>query len=661
MNLEHLKNRFVELFYKDKLTTAYIREVKEKRFHLILPSGKEELINYSSLVYFEEKTSSLNDLNQIIALLKEKNEEREKLKESFNPKEVWEVVVEEIETISVKELVELLLGKVPTENEIAGFLRKVIEERTYFKLKEPNILQVVSKDEVERILLQRKKELERLRKINEGEEFVKALISKNVESFSEEIKNFWFSALREFVLWEDKTPSSKLACKVLKRLNMADSYKIFGLLVSAGIFKEDENLELLKTHYPASFSEKELKEAEEVAKIEVSDEEREDLTDLYTVTVDAEETQDFDDALSFEEKGDKYILYIHIAEVAEFLRPGSSLWESALQRACTLYLPDTIYPMLPFTLSHEKFSLKKGELKPAITFKLTLDKSYNLLSFEPILSVVKVKDRLTYEKVDEILTKDPFWKKLYEIFMHFKRKREERGTFAVFLPEIQIKVSPEGEISIKKIEMTPARQLIAEAMILVNTLSAEFLYKNKIPAIYRSQPKPLEIIENREKSLYLKLLQLKYMAKSEFSLKPAYHSGLGLDYYTTLTSPIRRFLDLLMQYQLKSFLLGKPLLSEETLLKILPELTENLQRATQIQNKRTKYFLLKYFQNYLQNQPLKALILDIQNKKIKAYLMDYNITGDIVGYKGNLKPGDEITVKVERINPHLEILRLKPV
>ena len=83
MDLTHLKNKFADLFYKNKITAVYIKEVKEKRIHIILPSGKEELINYSALISFEEKTHSLKDLNQILEFLKEKQEKREKLKENF--------------------------------------------------------------------------------------------------------------------------------------------------------------------------------------------------------------------------------------------------------------------------------------------------------------------------------------------------------------------------------------------------------------------------------------------------------------------------------------------------------------------------------------------------------------------------------------------------
>ncbi|WP_038054838.1 ribonuclease catalytic domain-containing protein [Thermodesulfobacterium hydrogeniphilum] len=662
MDLTFLNNRFADIFYRNKITTVYIKEVKEKRLHIILPSGKEELINYSALISYEEKPKSLKDLNQIITALKEKQENREKLKETFDLKEIWEIIVNETEEIPAKDLVDLILGRDPDEDEIAGFIRKTLEEKLYFKLKEPNILGILSQKEVERLLLQKKRELERLKKLNEGEEFIKALQKGNIEIFNQGVRNFWIEALKGYVLWENQTPSGKLVQEVLKRLNLANQNKIFELLVKIKVFDEDENLEILRTRYPLTFSEKELKEAKELENLSFSLDDREDLTHLQTFTIDAKDTEDFDDALSFEENENQYILYIHIAEVAGFIKPGSALWEGALERASTLYLPDGIFPMLPFPLSHGKFSLKQDTLRPAITFKIILDQKYNILDFKPILSLIKVKKRLTYEDVDDYLSQgNKFWQKLYSIFMYFKKKREKKGALAIFLPEIQIKINEKKEITVQKLVMTPARYFIAEAMILINTLTAEFLYKNHIPAIYRSQPQPSEIIENFEENLYSKLLQLKFLAKSELSTQPAYHSGLGVDCYTTLTSPIRRFLDLLIQYQLKFFLLGLKPLSEEEILKILPELTNNLQRAILIQNKREKYFLLKYLQLYMQNQPLKGLVLNVQNKKAKIYLVDYNITGDLIGFKKNLIPGQEITVKIEKVQPRLEVLRLKLV
>jgi exoribonuclease-2 len=530
MNPEELKSKIADVFYKNKLITVYIKDVKNKRLHIVLPTGKEELISQSALVHFEKKKISQKDLNQILSFLKEKQEKREKLKEELDLREVWEVIVDDVEEISAEEVCELLVGEKPEEDFIAGFLRKVAEEKIYFRLKSLMKLKVTSREEVERLLLQRKRELEKLKKILEGERFLDALQKQNLEIFGKEIKDEWFKNFKEFILWEDQTPGGKLAKEVLKRSNIADSYKIFELLVKAGYINEDEYLELSRLHYPVEFSEKELKEAEEILNRELEKTERVDLTHLNTFTIDAEETQDFDDALSVEKEGENTILYVHIAEVAGMVSPFSSLWEGALDRASTLYLPDKIYPMLPFSLSHKKFSLRQNELKPAITFKLKLSPECDVLDFSVFLSFIKVKKRLIYEDVDAELETNKFLKELYQLLMKHKEKRKKAGALAVFLPEIQVKVDEKGNISIKKIEMTPARDLIAEAMILTNTFLAKFLFENQIPAVYRSQPQPFEVIENSEGNLYLKLLQLKYLSKSELSLSPGFHSGLGVEF-----------------------------------------------------------------------------------------------------------------------------------
>lgn len=661
MDITLLKNRFAELFYKEKIITGYVKEVKGKRFHTILPSGKEELINHGSFLYFEEKPQNFKDINQVIFKLREKNEVREKLKDLFNLKDLWEVVSGEKEEFLAKDLVELYLGKEPSEDEIAGFIRKVCEEKNYFKIKEPNVILVMDRDIVQKILYQREKELEKLKKLVEGERIIRMLVEQRGSDIPDEEKDFWISALKEYVIWEEQTPNGKLVSEILEKLEMKDPLKVFNLLISLKIFEEDENLDLIKSGFPCEFKKEELEEAFLIEKMLPDQNLRIDLTYLNTFTVDAEETEDFDDALSFEEDNLGYTIYIHIAEVAGFIKPFSFLWEGALERGSTLYLPDKIFPMLPFSLSHKKFSLRKGEPKPALTFKIKLQKNYEITDFEIFLSLIEVKNRLTYNQVDKFIEqKIPFWERLYKIFLHFKEKREEKGAFAVILPQVEVKVTKNGEIKVFKIEMTPARNLIAEAMILTNYLGAKFLIQNKIPAIFRSQPKPLEIIENIEESLFLKLLQLKFLARSEISLTPEPHSGLGLECYTTLTSPIRRFVDLVNQYQIKAFLTNNEPLSEEILRKILPEIQNNLQRANFLQTKREKYFLLKYLQNYVKDEPLKGIVINVFNKKAKVYLVDYNLTGELPGAKTDLNPGDEILVKIDKVNPRAEILRLKP-
>ena len=664
MDYSFLKSRFVEIFYKGKLTPAFVKDVKDKRLRVIFPSGKEELISHSALTFYSENPSNIKDLNQIIETLKSQAEIREKIKDQINLKEIWEALVEEIEEISAQEVAELIFLEKVDDDKIAGLIRKVVEDKTYFKLKEPNLLLVNSKKEVERLILQKQRELERLRKLNEGETFVTTLKQgKPISDFPEEVRNFWIEALKNFVLWQEEAPNGKLVLEVLKRVGLGDPFKLFCLLVQRDILHEDENLDLLRLKFPIKFSEKAISEVNLIIdKVQKDEIPRVDYTYLETYTIDAEETQDFDDALSFEKSENGFIFYIHIAEVANFVSPGSKLWEEALERASTLYLPDGIYPMLPFELSHGVFSLKEKEVKPAITFKVILDENAEVKDFKVELSKIQVKRRLTYNEVDEKLSSgDELWNEIFQILMKLKEKREKQGEAVyVMLPEVCVRLE-NGEIKVERLEMTPARLLIAEAMILTNFLVAKYFYENSIPALYRSQPKPAEVIEEREKSLFYKLMQLKFLAKSELSTQPDFHAGLGLNYYTTVTSPIRRFLDLLMQHQLKLHLLGKKGFSEEELKKLLPELAENIQRANFIQSKRIRYFLLKYLKLYKKNEPLKGLILSIQNKKAKVYLVDYNLTGEMILTSQNISPGEEIKVMIEKVNPHQEILRLKSI
>ncbi len=662
MDLEELKGKIATILYKNRPVLGFIKEIKGKRLRLLLSTGKEELINHQALIYIFKQTKPPKNSTEIINLLKVLQQETDELKETFNLKEVWEVIEGELEEISVEELAELYFGKTTSDKECAALMKKVFEEKLFFKINGPNSLLVLGKEEVEKILHQRQKELERLKLLSEGETVLEALIQGQERQIEDQKKEYWLKLFRDYFLWEENSPSNKIVKEVLSRKGFTEPLKLFELLVKYKVFAEDENIELLKFRFPQNFSKKAKEEVEKILSMETPFSYRKDLTGLYTFTIDAEETQDFDDALSFVQTETGQELYIHITDVASFIKPGMALWEEALERALTLYMPDETIPMLPFELSHDKFSLKEGTIRPAISFKVVFDKKGSLLSFEIIPSIIKVSKRLTYDEVDERLKAgDIFWQTLYQLLLHHKKKREEKGAFAIFLPEIQVKITKEGEITLQKIELTPARELVAEAMIIANTLSANFFQEKQIPGIYRTQPPPFEIIENPDDSLYLKILQLKYFAKSELTTLPAPHSGLGVDSYTTLTSPIRRFLDLLMQYQLISYLKGENLISEENIIKILGELSENLQRAIAIQNKRNKYFLLKYLQKHFKNAVLHGLVIEVFSKKAKVYLPEFNLMGELSYYTEGLRPGQEVKIKIEKINPRWDVLRLKLV
>lgn len=659
MSLESLLFCLVDVFFRDKIVVAFVKDIKAKRLHLLLPTGREELVNYNALLSVGKSKINFDNTTYLETLLKEKQALREKIKEEIEIKELWEVMVGETSKVCAWDLVHLLLGRPPTCDEVAGFMRKVVDDKIYFGVEGPDLVKIRSKEEVKNLLLQREKELERLKMMAEGDKFLQALISHKGGSFPQDKSSFWVELFKKYILYEESFEYGKLLKEILQKYSIDTIPKLVELLAKENFIDEDWFYELEKLHFPTQFSQKELKEAELILSHSYVLSKHVDLTNLYTFTIDAEDTEDFDDAISFEKHGNKFLLYVHITEVARFITPNLALWEGALERALTLYLPETIYPMFPFFLSQGKFSLREGEVKPSLTFKFTLNKEGEVEDYEIFSSLIKVKKRFTYEEVDSYLEKgESLWNELYQIFKPFKEYRSKNGALAVILPEIQIKVLSNGEILCQKIAMTPARDLVAEAMILANFYGAKFMKENNIPAIYRSQKMPLQVIERKENSLYHQILQLKYMSKSELSLEPGYHSGLGLPYYTTLTSPIRRFLDLLSQWQLISYLDSSSCLSKRDLLKILSELQNNLQRAQFLQNRRKKYFLLKYLKVYKTKDILKGIILEVQGRKYKVYLPDYNLTGEALGYIGTLNAGVEVRVRLEKVNPYNESFRL---
>lgn len=661
MSLEALLYHLVDIFHRDRIIVTFVKEIKGKRLHLLFPTGREELISSQALVSAGKQRFSPENLQALQNLLKVRQEKREKLKDTFDLKELWEVVTEEMERSSSWELVELYLGRPPDCDEVSAFMRRALEDKLYFAFEEIDTLRIRRRDEVKALQLQREREQERLKLLNEGDIYLSALLSGKGDNLTAERKAFWQEAFKEFVLKEGTSERGRLAEEILKRHQLADPLKVVALLSQAGIVEEDWFFELEKMGFPGEFKKEELEETERV-RLTSLDSSLRDLTSLFTFTIDAPETEDFDDALSLEERGEKIILSVHIAEVSSFIRPGSPLWNGALERASTLYLPEGVLPMFPFSLSHEKFSLKEAEPRPALTFRFEIDSSNQILSFDIFPSLIQVQKRYTYREVDDLLIQgEPIFKRLYSLLMQHKEARYKKGALAIVLPEIQVRVSPDGEITLQRIEMTPSRDLVAEAMILTNYHSAKFLAEREIPVIYRTQKEPFQVIEERDDSLYHQILQLKYMARSELSLEPGYHSGLGLPYYTTLTSPIRRFLDLLVQYQLEAYLKGERFLSKEDLLKLLPDLQGNLQRVSYLQNRRKKYFLLKYLQKYRSQDTLRGILLEVQGRKAKVYLPDYNLTGEVLGFKENLCAGTEIPVKPEKINPLQEVLRLRIV
>ena len=324
-----------------------------------------------------------------------------------------------------------------------------------------------------------------------------------------------------------------------------------------------------------TFSPKVEEEAVAAARGEVG--EREDLRDLPTVTIDGADAKDFDDAISVKRSDDGYRLWVHIADVTHYVRPGSVLDREAQRRANSVYLPGTVAPMLPRALSEDACSLRPGEEKAAVTVEVEVAASGEARSSRAYRSVISSDARLTYGGVDAFLrgedeVRQPeLVRAAYELSRRLKTRAAVRGKLELGGREPEYDVDDAGvPVSARVRRSTPARDLIEELMVLANEEVAKKL-RGRPGAVYRVHERPdgedmetlaerlaavgvdveptpenLGTIAQQAKSDAINYLILRALPRAFYTPASLGHYGLALENYTHFTSPIRRYSDVLV-------------------------------------------------------------------------------------------------------------------
>jgi ribonuclease R len=304
------------------------------------------------------------------------------------------------------------------------------------------------------------------------------------------------------------------------------------------------------------------------------------------VTIDPDDAKDFDDAIFLEKiSPEQWRLWVHIADVSHYVRPGSALDEEAQKRGNSTYLVDRVIPMLPEALSNELCSLKPNvdRLTKCVEFLVANDG--RVLSTKFHSAVIHSQRRFAYKQVLEILqrapTDDPIEQMLHhahELAQKIRRHRFKNGSLELDFPEMKIRLDESGKIlRIEKNENDVSHQLIEEYMLLANEAVATRLMHLRTPAIYRiheepdarrlqeyrqdvlshniqcgnlSQPAEIQKLLHKLGTLpigaALKIGFLKSLMRARYAVEPLGHYGLAKKKYTHFTSPIRRYADLVV-------------------------------------------------------------------------------------------------------------------
>ena len=441
---------------------------------------------------------------------------------------------------------------------------------------------------------------------------------------------------------------------MMSKAGLEGSSGLFLLLVKLDVFDENENIDLLRFEIATEFSDEILNTARNLA-LSVQDFSadgvRRDLTTLPLMTIDGQSTLDFDDALSIEKVGDRFRLGIHIVDVGQYVRKGDVIDQEALARGSSIYMPDQKISMLPTELSEGLCSLKAGALRPAISTMVNLSHSLEVIDYEVLPSLVNIKHQLTYYDVNLAADQNEDVMILREIAQKFRQRRLEAGAVQILVPEINVWLADDGTITVNKINReSPGRMLVAELMILANWLSAKYLAKNDMPAIFRTQPPPRErLYRGDEGTLYQNWMQRRFLSRFVLSHCADKHSGLGLDAYVTATSPIRKYFDLVTQRQIRAALGFEQPYTAEEIDRLIQLLEVPMSNVPRIQHGRHRYWLLKYLEQRI-GEKEEAIVLKKQRNYYQILLPNYMIECDLPISGGFvLRPEDLIQVTIQNV------------
>lgn len=395
--------------------------------------------------------------------------------------------------------------------------------------------------------------------------------------------------------------------KVVARIIFGGEYdELRGVITEklgkAGTVSAEEMSIIRASKIRDSFPESVLAEAENISDtVSAKDKRgRKDFSQLNVITIDGEDSRDFDDAISVEKTKTGYILGVHIADVSHYVEDGSALDKEAFLRGNSVYFPDKVIPMLPEKLSNGICSLREGVERLTLSVVVTLDKKAKVVSSEVVNSFIVSKHRMTYTNIQKMIDGDKEviaeYKDIYKDVLNFaeiskklKAQRKARGEIRLDIPEPKVYEKANGEIDrIEKEMQDESHELIESLMILANEVVAEKFFTKKLPFVYRVHEKPdsakvtklvdvfkglginanidaedvsfydyqklVEKLEGDPRKFTLMKIILRSMMKASYSEKCLGHFGIASSFYCHFTSPIRRYPDLLIHRIIKRFL-----------------------------------------------------------------------------------------------------------
>ncbi len=423
------------------------------------------------------------------------------------------------------------------------------------------------------------------------------------------------------------------------------------------------------------FSEEAILEAEKIPDSATPDQKkgRVDHTSWQTFTIDGDNAQDFDDAVSIKSlPNGNYLLGVHIADVAEYVQPGTALDRDASQRGTSVYFPDLTLPMLPEKLSNGICSLRPREEKLTLSVLLEIDSGGSVLDVDIHSSWIRTVERMTYHSVLKIIEGDaeerknfssevPDLLRMRDLSLVLRKKRINEGGLDFDLTEPELVYRGGSLSSVIPAETSQAHHVIEEFMVLANEAVAQFLSSKNTPSIFRVHPKPLasdlddlrellsyfniilpksrdigskdlqsalEHVRGKPEEKFIALRVLRSLRLAVYSDENYGHYGLAKKEYSHFTSPIRRYPDLVVHRILKNLLEGNRIEGDE-LSAVARQCSLRERAAEEAERDLVEWRIYRFLKNKL-GEEFRGTIVEFAKAGLIVELDDYFVDGLIL-------------------------------
>ncbi|MCG8529485.1 MAG: ribonuclease catalytic domain-containing protein [Desulfovibrionales bacterium] len=664
----------VEFMHGNKAQQGWVLEEQNGKLRLFTINKREmKLASSRVLPWAGPSYSGERTRQEIGTLLEEHRAKRDAMAAEIDALELWDFAQGEVDKESISWFAELLWEE-PTIDQLAALGSAMLACKTHFKFQPPEF-EIYPAEKVEKRLEEDRKRQEREALVAQGVGFFRALWEKHTKgrALGKEPDEVVAEQLRSIILHRLADPDSHEVEQVWKQLAKGlpeDNHMALHLARAWELVPPHHNFWLDRADYDCSdtwaddFS-------EEIQAIKDKCMSVRQEPDAHTyISIDSASTRDIDDAFCIEARGDGgYRLRISLACPAVAWPFGSPFDKDVLRRATSVYLPEGDCHMMPTTLGTDFFSLHQQVERPSLVFDIECSADGSLERCTPVPVWVKLAANLTYVDSEAVLngggddTPAAQFAEQIRLGAELSDKLQEQriANGAVIIERNDPKVVLSGEGLQTKVEMVPAddtpraMKLVSEMMILANSSIAAWAKEHGVTLLHRTQdvavPKEYVGIWSQPHDI---ARVVKALSSAVMETTPRPHRGIGVAAYSPITSPLRRYPDLINVAQVIHYLAaGEARWSLEELTSTLPLLNARLDSVGQIQRFRPRYWKLLYFKQQGDKVWRDAIVTEENDAFVTVSLPAEQIfvRGRRKSFGDKVNPGQQFMVRIGKVHP----------